>query len=167
MRQPARWSPPISILPKAIREPRRPLASILVGWLTAFVPSIALAAAVGTLLPSGAQPQLALDTPLALGLAVIFAPIVETLIMGAALTVLLLFLPPAAAVLASALGWGIAHSLMAPAWGLVVWWPFVVFSTLYVTWRSRSLLAALAIPATVHALHNGLPATFAFVASSV
>ena len=165
MRQPARWSPPISILPGAVLEPRRPLSSIVVGWVTAFVPSIVLAAAAATLMPSDAQPQIALDTPLALGLVIVFAPIVETLIMAVGLTVLLTFLAPAAAVLASAVCWGIAHSLIAPAWGLVVWWPFVVFSTLYVTWRSRSLLAALSIPAAVHALHNGVPATFAFFAS--
>jgi hypothetical protein len=61
-------------------------------------------------------------------------------------------------VLFSSAGWGIAHSLAAPIWGLVIWWPFLVFSTLFVVWRSRSLVAAFAVPAAVHALQNLGPA---------
>jgi len=40
----------------------------------------------------------------------------------------------------------------------VIWWPFLVFSTVFLTWRSRSLTAALALAAASHALHNLLPA---------
>jgi len=64
---------------------------------------------------------------------------------------------PAWAIVVSALGWGIAHSSVAPIWGLVIWWPFLVFSTLFVTWRQRSLGLAFAIPMVVHALQNLLP----------
>ena len=78
--------------------------------------------------------------------------------MGGALLILLRFLPVAAAVAVSAIGWGIAHSLKAPLWGLVIWWPFLVFSTLFVTWRSRSLALAFALPMCVHALQNLIPA---------
>jgi len=39
----------------------------------------------------------------------------------------------------------------------VIWWPFLVFSTLFVTWRQRSLWLAFAIPMCVHALQNLLP----------
>jgi hypothetical protein len=83
---------------------------------------------------------------------------VETLIMGAVLLVLdrlFGFLP---AVLLSAIGWGIAHSLQAPAWGLVIWWPFLIFSLCFLVWRQRSLALAFAVPAAVHALQNSLPA---------
>jgi len=41
---------------------------------------------------------------------------------------------------------------------LVIWWPFLVFSTLFVTWRDRSLTLAFLIPMCVHALQNLLPA---------
>jgi membrane protease YdiL (CAAX protease family) len=145
-------------LPRPLLEARRPFLAIGVGWLTAFLPGLALAALVTTLLPPSAQPQFAVPNVLAVLLFVIFAPVVETLIMAVVLGLLLRVLPAAAAVVVSAIGWGIAHSLAAPAWGLVVWWPFLVFSTLYVTWRRRSLLAAIAIPAATHALHNLLPA---------
>jgi hypothetical protein len=67
-------------------------------------------------------------------------------------------MPPWLAVVASAVGWGIAHSSVAPIWGLVIWWPFLVFSTLFVTWRNRSLTLAFVIPMCVHALQNLLPA---------
>ena len=88
----------------------------------------------------------------------VFAPIVESLIMAAVLELLLRFVPASWAIGLSALGWGIVHSLQAPTWGLVIWWPFLIFSTLYVTWRQRSRLGAIGIAAAVHALNNLFPA---------
>jgi hypothetical protein len=73
------------------------------------------------------------------------------------LELLIRLVPPPVAVVVSAIGWGVAHSLAAPAWGLVIWWPFLVFSTLYLSWRRRSVLAGLGIVATTHALQNALP----------
>lgn len=78
--------------------------------------------------------------------------------MGAVLLVLLRFLSPPWAIVVSAIGWGIAHSTVAPIWGLIIWWPFLIFSTLFVTWRSRSLAYAFALPMCVHALQNVVPA---------
>ena len=106
------------------------------------------------LLPAAGRPSFDVAGPGMVALLVIFAPLVETLVMAAVLELLLRLMPPAAAIIASAIGWGIAHSLAAPAWGLVIWWPFMIFSTLYVTWSKRSVLAALAIVFAVHALQN-------------
>ena len=150
--------PFLPFLPPPLLEPRRPLIAIALGAPTAFLPSIALAALVVWLLPGGQRPQFAMDGMLALFGLVVFAPIAETLIMGTVLLVLLRLVGPTAAVVASAAGWGIAHSLAAPVWGLIIWWPFLIFSTLFVVWRNRSLAAAFAVPATVHALHNLAPA---------
>ena len=158
---PDRWAvapAAMPFLPKALLEPRNPVRAILVGWAAAFLPSILLSVVVRTLLPEVGQPAIAIDTPYALSLVIFLAPLIETLIMAAVLGVMLLFLKPAHAVLASAVGWGLAHSAIAPAWGLVIWWPFLIFSTLFVTWRKRSLAAAIAIPAAVHGLQNSLPA---------
>lgn len=149
---------PLRFLPLAIRVPQQPLRAIIVGWLTAFPLSMALAFLGSLLLPEAARPEFKVDGLAAILALVAFAPLVETLIMGSVLLVLLLVLPPAAAVIVSALGWGVAHSLVAPIWGLVIWWPFLVFSTLFVTWRKRSLLLAFLIPALVHALQNLVPA---------
>lgn len=159
------WTPPISFLPKTLLAPRQPLRALGIAWLLAFVPSVALGAAVTQLLPSLGQPDLPVVNGVALSLVVVMAPVLETLIMAAALSLLLLVFPPTVAVVASAIGWGVAHSLVAPAWGLVIWWPFLIFSTLYVVWRRHSLLAALAMPAAAHALHNLLPALALLMAS--
>jgi phosphate/sulfate permease len=154
----AEWRPPISFLPKALREPRRPLLALATAWATAFLPSIPLGAAVTSLLPREALPQFPTVDWYIFFLLVVAAPLLETMIMGAALLLLRIFLSPTHSVLVSAVGWGILHSTAAPAWGLVIWWPFLVFSTVFLTWRSRSLLAALGLAAATHALHNFLPA---------
>jgi len=145
-------------LPAALAEPRNPLRAIVAGWLCAFPPSIVLALIAQWLLPDAGRPSFEVAGVETVAVLVLFAPLVETLIMAAMLELLLRFASPVAAVLASAAGWGIAHSLAAPAWGLVIWWPFLIFSTLYVTWSRRSVLAALAIVFAVHALQNLGPA---------
>ena len=99
-----------------------------------------------------------MEGPLALFLLVGFAPFVETLIMGAVLLILTAFLRRDVAVAVSAIGWGAAHSMMAPMWGLVIWWPFLIFSILFVVWRQRSLAMAFLMPMAAHALQNLLPA---------
>ena len=141
-------------LPRQIREPERPLLALGVAWLLTFPVSIGLAAIVSYVFPGAQQPAFPVSGLTALFLLVIFAPVLETLIMGGVLLVLLRFLSPWLAVLVSSLGWGIAHSLGAPTWGLVIWWPFLIFSILFVTWRGRSLWLAFAISALAHALHN-------------
>ena len=156
--EPARLSPALSFLPSAIREPRRPWLAILVGWLTATIPSLLLAYLVSLLFPGLDQPEFKLPPMVALVAIVVISPLVETLIMAAVMSLLLRFVPAAVAILLSAAGWAIMHSLQASAWGLVIWWPFLVFSTLYVVWRQRSLALGIAIPATVHALNNLGPA---------
>ena len=149
----------LSFLPRPIREPRQPLLALAVAWLLTYPISIALAGAVSLVIPDAPQPQFDMSGVKALFLLVVFAPVAETLIMGGVLLILLRLFSPAAAVLLSSLGWGIAHSMGAPTWGLVIWWPFLIFSTLFVTWRSRGLLAAFAMPAIAHGLHN-LPSAF-------
>jgi hypothetical protein len=150
--------PSLPFFPKPLLEPRRPVVAIAVGALMAFIPTILLAALIVRLLPGSEGPKFAMDGLLALFGLVVFAPVVETLIMGTVLLVLLRLIGPTAAVLASSAGWGIAHSLAVPMWGLIIWWPFLIFSTLFVVWRNRSLAAAFAVPAAVHALHNLGPA---------
>jgi hypothetical protein len=141
-------------IPSALAEPRDPLKSIAMGWLCAFPPSLLLALLVHWLLPGIERPTFMVTGPATVAALVIVSPLVETLIMAAVLEVLLRFLPPATAIVLSATGWGLAHSWVAPAWGLVIWWPFLIFSTLYVTWSKRSVWAGVAIVFAVHALQN-------------
>jgi hypothetical protein len=156
--EPARLSPALSFLPKQIREPGRAWQAILVGWLTTTIPSLLLAYLVSLLFPALDQPEFAMPPVVALVAIVLISPLLETLIMAAILSLLLRFVPAMVAILLSAAGWAVVHSLQASAWGLVIWWPFLIFSTLFVTWRPRSLPLAFAIPMCVHALQNLLPA---------
>ena len=150
---------PLSFLPRPNRDPSRPWLSIPVAWATSFVPSIVLAWIISKLIPGAETPDFGNLPPALIFFAVvIFAPVVETLIMGTVLLILLRFVRPTVAILISAVGWGVAHSVQIPVWGLTIWWPFLVLSTLFVAYRERSLLAAFALPAIVHAFQNLGPA---------
>ena len=151
-------SGPLRFLPAALREPRRAWLAILTGWALSFAGSILLSWAVQGLAPGLGKPSFPMTgLPIFLMLTV-FAPLVETLIMAGVLAILARFMPAAAAILASAILWGIAHSLQAPVWGLIIWWPFLIFSTLYMVWRQRGVWAGIAVAATTHALQNLGPA---------
>jgi len=151
-------SGPLRLLPAAVREPRRAWLAILVGAALSLSGSLILSWLASMIAPSLAKPDFPLRGPMAFGALVLFAPVVETLIMAVLLSLLARVLGPTPAVLASAALWGVAHSLQTPVWGLVVWWPFVIFSTLYMVWRQRSVAAALAVAAATHALQNLAPA---------
>ena len=156
-------SGPLRLLPAAVREPRRAWLAIPVGAALTLSGSLLLSWAASTIAPTLAKPDFPVRGATAFGLLVLFAPLVETLIMAAVLSLLARFLSPTATVLSSAALWGVAHSLQAPVWGLVVWWPFVIFSTLYMVWRERSVLAAIGVAAATHALQNLVPGwTIAF-----
>ena len=119
-----------------------------------FPVSIALAGVIHFLAPNAKSPDFVVTGVLAVFLIAIISPVIETLLMAGALSLLMRFMPPRWAVLASAAGWGAAHSLATPTWGLIIWWPFLIFSTQFVAWRQRSLGMAVAVPAITHALQN-------------
>ena len=148
------WSPPLTWFPRPLREPDNALKSIAIGWLLAFPASILFAVIIHLIAPNAKAPEFHITGPLAIGLLVFFSPIVESLIMGGVLLVLLRVLPPTWAVIASAAGWGIAHSLAAPIWGMIIWWPFLIFSTLFVIWQVRGFWIGVGVAATTHALQN-------------
>jgi hypothetical protein len=149
------WTPPLSWLPRSLLQPENPWKAIAVGWGMAFPVSILIALVVGLIVPHAETPEFpGIGGPLLIFLLVVLSPVVESLIMGGVLLVLLRFLRPTWAVIVSAIGWGIAHSSQIAIWGLIIWWPFLIFSTLFVVWRERSLWLAFGLPMAVHALHN-------------
>ena len=89
---------------------------------------------------------------------VIIGPPIETLIMAGVLWILS-FITKRQIRLAifSAIVWAVIHSLIAPAWGLGVIWPFFVFSCSYLAWRKRSWWHAILVTSCVHAFQNFLP----------
>ena len=140
-------------------EDRRAWLAVLAGWLLSASVSAALGFVVTHLQPGGAGVRLDASPVLVFVSVVLVAPVVETLIMGVVLTLLLRWLRPWVAVVLNTLGWAIAHSTQALLWGAVVWWPFLIFSTLFVTWRARGFWRACALVAVVHVLQNAGPAT--------
>ena len=129
------------------------------------IPALLLSALVASLVPLAAGPKFGEITLQLVFALVIVAPLVETLIMAAVIELLLLArFPPALAIAVSSVGWGIAHSLKAVTWGLVIWWPFLIFSTLYITWRGKGPALAIGIVFAVHALNNLAPALLLFFA---
>lgn len=88
----------------------------------------------------------------------VFSPVVETLLMRLVLFLLRLFVKPMPYVaILSALIWAGFHSLLAPSWGLVIFWPFLIFSLCYLTWEAKSKRQAFWMTASLHALHNTGP----------
>jgi membrane protease YdiL (CAAX protease family) len=133
---------------------------ILLIGLISLVPSIIISAILGL---SGAiteetAPQFEGSALSLLITLVIIGPLLETLLMGGGLWILS-FITKRKVLLAviSAFIWAVMHSLCAIAWGLVVMWPFFVFSCSYLNWRKRSWWHAILVTSCVHAFQNILP----------
>jgi hypothetical protein len=149
---------PLSLFPKPLREPRRAWLAIPLAWLLCIIPSLVLAYAVQNLAPRLDMPEFPVKGHVAFFALAIFAPVVETFILAGFVTLFRMVFSPTVTVFLSAIGWGIAHSVQASAWGLVVWWPFLIMSMLYLVWRQRSFALAILVPASVHMLQNIGPA---------
>jgi hypothetical protein len=152
------WTKPLTWLPRPLLDPSSVWRTILVGWLLAFPASILLAGLVHVVAPNAKAPDFPVTGAMAIFLLVVFSPVLESLIMGGVLLILLRFMRPTYAVIVSAVGWGMAHSFEAPIWGLIIWWPFLIFSTVFVAWRERSLWLAFGLPMVIHGCQNLGPA---------
>ena len=108
----------LNFLPKPIREARNAPLSVVAAWAT---PSFrASRSHIWSLSFSRMRPIQSSTSrqPCCSLRVVVFAPVLETLIMGTALLVLLRLVSPVAAILISAIGWGVAHSLAGPSVGV-------------------------------------------------
>lgn len=149
----------LRFLPAPLREPRRAWLAIPTGWALSMLGSLLLAVVVEWLVPNLASPDVPKMAPgLLIFMFVVFAPLVESIMMGAILLLLLRWMPPVTAIVVSALAWGVFHSLQASAWGLAIWWPFLIFSTLFVVWRQRGFWTGVGVATATHMLQNLGPA---------
>jgi hypothetical protein len=55
---------------------------------------------------------------------------------------------------ASATTWALAHGYLNPWWGAFVFWPFLIFSFMYLRWETVGWKHAVGAATAVHALHN-------------
>ena len=87
---------------------------------------------------------------------VVIVPLIETAILGMALSILMMFrLSPLLSSAISAFGWALAHAIFsAPLHFLGVIWLFFVCSRGYLTWRPRGLPQAFGIACIPHMAQN-------------
>ena len=149
----------MAFLPAPLFEDRRAWLAIPLAWALTLAGSVAIGWVLSRLVPGGVGPDLGHANPVVqfVGIAIV-SPVLETMLMAGILALLTRWLANWQAVVASAAIWGVLHSLMAPLWGAVIWWPFLIFSTVYLTWRPRGWWTAVAVAASVHVLQNTGPA---------
>lgn len=137
---------------------------VLKAWPLALLPSLALGILFGRLFPGLPRPDFPTEIglPTLLFLLVLFSPVVETLILLPIVLVLQRLFGSGVAVVAAALLWALAHSLQAAAWGLVVWWPFLIMSIALLAWRGRGLARSVGVVVAIHALQNAAAAALLF-----
>jgi len=158
------------VLHRFLFEPNRPLwRYCLLAGPIALLPSVALLVGVCFILealgvntkafmPPGPDPTLA-------GLfgTVVFAPVLETLLLGWFLSVLTsLGKDRIFVAISSAILWGGLHSLHGLLWFFGTVWSFFVFSAAYLAWRPTSFKHAFVAAATTHAFVNLVAAIVIF-----
>lgn len=143
---------------------------ILKAWPVTLLPSLALAALLSVATPEAVKPEFGsgggLGVAALVASLVLIGPFLETLIMAAVLEILVRVVRPGVAVILSAVLWGLAHSFgglltgigAVPTWGLVVWWPFLILSIVYLTWRGHGRFKAILVATAIHGLQNAVGA---------
>lgn len=150
-----------AFVPDFLARPDRPLLVIFLSWLLCAIGAYAIVAVVSVVAPRVATPDFSFYVgkgAFTVLMIAIITPLIETLILAAICLILNLFLPALHTIILGSLIAAIFHSLQAPIWGFVIWWPFLIFSTLFLVWKQRSFALAILMPTIVHGLHN-LPVT--------
>jgi hypothetical protein len=133
--------------------------------LTSLVPSLVIGAvmlAVVSMIglsPDKMGPDFKGPQPIVAFIAVVvISPLVETLLMflGIAIFSVLTKKPFVIATLSAVL-WGCLHSSAFLYWGIVIAWPFFVFSCAYLAWRPLGWAKAIGVAASIHMFQNLLP----------
>jgi hypothetical protein len=125
-------------------------------WLLCIIPSILLATLVTMGADDPPSPDFGGTGAVVFALIVLFAPVSETFLMVPPLLLLNRWLGPAPAIVGSAALWGTLHSMAEPLWGLIIWWPFLVFSAIIIAWRQRDLAGGMVMVIAVHAMQNAV-----------
>jgi hypothetical protein len=145
----------------------------LVAWNVALIPSVLIVAVVHLLFVHAGVDTSPLQKPAvdpqtrSLWIALVAAPVLETLALGGVLR-LLEFATARRQVLAllSALAWGGAHAWFHPLWFFGTVWSFYVFSRGWLAWKPVSYKHAFAAAAVPHALVNSSALLMQFFARS-
>ena len=133
----------------------------LEAWPIALIPSVLLLvlaaglfALAGVSFESVAPPAREVSVSSFLGV-VIFAPIVETLILIGGIKVLgSISSCPVVVAMMSALVWGLLHGSFGALWFFGSVWSFFVLSCAYLAWRDQSFIAGFIAASVPHVLVN-------------
>jgi len=132
---------------------------IFIAYLTSFLPSIVISLLINPFI-GDSGPKFSGTSFHMLFSLIIFAPLAETLLMWLIIYLLSFTkLKTSGIVLISATIWAILHSLSSPMWGLVVLWPFTVFSISFMNWKKVSITHAICITTAIHALQKFYPSS--------
>jgi len=155
-----RWYAPLMAVVSGRRAGSLPLHCLL-AWPVALLPSVALLGLVYGLLQLLGIDSTTFEPPehqFTLGQVlntVVFAPLVETLLLGAGLWLLTrLSRRPLFVAAASSVLWGCLHGAFGLIWFFGTFWSFYIFSCSYLAWRPSSWWGAYAAAAVPHALIN-------------
>lgn len=86
---------------------------------------------------------------------VIFAPVVETFVQLIVIILLLKIIKEKALIIfISAFLWAFIHALIAPLWGLTIFWSFIILSIVCLEYLKYSPTRAFIMTASVHLLQN-------------
>lgn len=155
-----RWHAPLLALLSA-RRAGSLTQHVLLAWPVALLPSVALLGLVYGLLQllgidstTFAPPERQVTAWQVFGV-VVFAPLVETLLLGAGLWLLTrLSRRPLFVATASSALWGCAHGVSGLIWFAGTFWTFYVLSCCYLAWRPVAWWRAYVAAAVPHALIN-------------
>lgn len=148
---------PLKLLPAFLFDTSHPKTPyVLKAWALSLLPSLALSLLAVSIAENTPAPDLGGTGVVAYAMVVLFAPVVETFLMVPPILLLNRFFGPAAAAIGSALLWGLLHSLAMPLWGFIIWWPFLIFSTIIVAWRRKSVATGMVLVILVHAMQNAV-----------
>lgn len=125
----------------------------------ALVPSFALLSIATIVLKLvGVSPRFPTHDEMSLSwtfVMVVVSPLVETVVLASLLWILARFIEaPVRLAAVSAILWGLLHATAAPIWFFGTAWSFYVFSSAYLTWRTRSRTHAFIAAAAPHGLVN-------------
>jgi len=122
--------------------------------LISLIPTVILAVIVLLVMPGKSQP-IKMPVIFLYFCLILIGPWIETVMMWPILSLLNRIMSKTITVaFASAVVWALIHSLSSPARGLVLWWPFLVFSICFIEWEKKSLNKAIVITAYIHMYHN-------------
>lgn len=148
----------MKIILRILSDTQQPILSYV--WkatLLALIPSLVIGVGVALAFPGNVPPLSGSNASVICG-ALIVSPWLETFLMWPVLSLIKRVAVKSTHIaVASAILWGLLHSLAAPVWGLGVLWPFFVFSICFLEWEKKSKRRAIGVTALVHTGQNLLP----------